>query len=293
MIEYTTAVTSALGHAGHPRSVLSDDDVKDLIIAALPEPDYERLRPHLELIHLAAGSTVYEPNERLSHAYFPTTCVISVMAVMEDGTSAQLALTGYEGLIGTSLLMGGGTKSNRGSVQSAGYAYRLPASILRRQLPLASNLRHWGLRFTHALVTQMGQTSACNRHHTIDQQFCRWLLMTLDRVAGNEIKMTQELIANMLGVQRERVTEVATQLRSDRLIQCRRGTITVIDRARLERRVCECYAVVKKEYDALFRDLLPERRGVANTNYGGLRKTGEVKQERRRAFLNTSLSGQR
>ena len=289
MIEYTTAVTSALGHAGHPRSVLSDDDVKDLIIAALPEPDYERLRPHLELIHLAAGSTVYEPNERLSHAYFPTTCVIALIAVMEDGTSAQLALTGYEGLIGTSLLMGGGTKSSRGSVQCAGYAYRLPASILRRQLPLASNLRHWGLRFTHALVTQMGQTSACNRHHTIDQQFCRWLLMTLDRVAGNEIKMTQELIANMLGVQRERVTEVATQLRSDGLIQCRRGTITVIDRARLERRVCECYAVVKKEYDALFRDLLPERRGVANTKYGGLRKTGEVKQERRRPFLNTSL----
>jgi len=289
MIEQTMTARSQVRHLGHLGSTRSHDAGKNLIIAALPEADYERLRPHLELIYLAAGSTLYEPNERLSYAYFPTTCVISVMAVMEDGTSAQLALTGYEGLIGTSLLMGGGTKSNRGSVQSAGYAYRLPASILRRQLPLATNLRHWGLRFTHALVTQMGQTAACNRHHTIDQQFCRWLLMTLDRVAGNEIKMTQELIANMLGVQRERVTEVATQLRSDGLIQCRRGTITVIDRPRLERRVCECYAVVKKEYDALFRDLLPERRGVANTKYGGLRKTGEVKQERRRPFLNTSL----
>jgi CRP-like cAMP-binding protein len=281
MIEYTTAVTSALGHAGHPRSVLSDDDVKDLIIAALPEPDYERLRPHLELIHLAAGSTVYEPNERLSHAYFPTTCVIALMAVMEDGTSAQLALTGYEGLIGTSLLMGGGTKSSRGSVQCAGYAYRLPASILRRQLPLASNLRHWGLRFTHALVTQMGQTAACNRHHTIDQQFCRWLLMTLDRVAGNEIKMTQELIANMLGVQRERVTEVATQLHSDGLIQCRSATITVIGRPRLERRACECYAVFKKSMTRYFAIYCPNHE-AANTEYGGLReKPDEATWERR------------
>ena len=251
MIEQTTVGRSRVCHLGHLGSARSHDGGNNLIIAAVPEPDYERLRPHFELIHLAAGSTLYEPNERLSHAYFPTTCVIALIAVMENGTSAQLALTGYEGLIGTSLLMGGGTKSNRGLVQCAGYAYRLPASILRRQLPLASNLRHWGLRFTHALVTQMGQTAACNRHHTIDQQFCRWLLMTLDRVAGNEIKMTQELIANMLGVQRERVTEVATQLRSDGLIQCSRGTITVIDRPRLERRVCECYAVVKKEFDRL------------------------------------------
>ena len=167
MIEQTTVGRSRVCHLGHLGSARSHDGGNNLIIAALAEADYERLCPHLELIFLAAGSTVYEPNERLSHAYFPTTCVISVMAVMEDGTSAQLALTGYEGLIGTSLLMGGGTKSNRGSVQCAGYAYRLPASILRRQLPLAGNLRHGGLRFTHALVTQMGQTSACNRHHTI------------------------------------------------------------------------------------------------------------------------------
>ena len=289
MIGNTTAVRSLFGHVGHLRSIPSDDGRKNLIIAALPEADYERLRPHLELIYLPAGSTLYEPNERLSHAYFPTTCVIALIAVMENGTSAQLALTGYEGLIGTSLLMGGGTKSNRGLVQCAGYAYRLPASVLRRELPLAGNLHRWGLRFMYALFTQMGQTVACNRHHAIDQQLCRWLLMTLDRVAGKEIKMTQELIANMLGVQRERVTEVATHLRSDGLIECRRGLITVIDRPRLERRVCECYAVVKSEYDALFRDLLLERRGVANTNYGGLRKTGEVTQERRRAFLNTSL----
>ena len=289
MIGNTTAVRSLFGHVGHLRSIPSDDGGKNLIIAALPEADYKRLRPHLELIRLAAGSILYEPHERLSHAYFPTTCVIALMAVMEDGTSAQLALTGYEGLIGTSLLMGGRTKSNRGLVQCAGYAYRLPAGILRRELPLSDNLHQWALRYTHALVTQMGQTAACNRHHTTDQQLCRWLLMTLDRVAGNQIKMTQEVIANMLGVQRERVTEVATHLRSDGLIECRRGVIIVTDRPQLERRVCECYAVVKKEYDALFRDLLPERRGVANTKYGGLRKTGEVKQERRRPFLNTSL----
>src|SRR6478609_2063118 len=271
MIVQTMTARSQVRHLGHLGSTRSHDAGKNLIIAALPEADYERLRPHLELIYLAAGSTLYEPNERLSYAYFPTTCVISVMAVMEDGTSAQLALTGYEGLIGTSLLMGGGTKSNRGSVQSAGYAYRLPASILRRQLPLATNLRHWGLRFTHALVTQMGQTAACNRHHTIDQQFCRWLLMTLDRVAGNEIKMTQELIANMLGVQRERVTAVATQLHSDGLIQCRSATITVIGRPRLERRACECYAVFKKSMTRYFAIYCPNHE-AANTEYGGLRE---------------------
>jgi CRP-like cAMP-binding protein len=281
MIEQTTVGRSRVCHLGHLGSARSHDGGNNLIIAALAEADYERLRPHLELIYLAAGSTLYEPNERLSHAYFPTTCVISVMAVMEDGTSAQLALTGYEGLIGTSLLMGGGTKSNRGSVQCAGYAYRLPASILRRQLPLVGNLGHWGLRFTHALVTQMGQTAACNRHHTIDQQFCRWLLMTLDRVAGNEIKMTQELIANMLGVQRERVTEVATQLHSDGLIQCRSATITVIGRPRLERRACECYAVFKKSMTRYFAIYCPNHE-AANTEYGGLReKPDEATWERR------------
>ena len=151
MIGITRAVRSPLGHLGHLRSVPRDDVGKNLIMAALAEADYERLRPHLELIHLAAGSILYDPHGRLSYAYFPTTCVIALMAVMEDGTSAQLALTGYEGLIGTSLLMGGGTKSNRGLVQCAGYAYRLPASILRRELPLSGNLHRYGLRFMYAL----------------------------------------------------------------------------------------------------------------------------------------------
>jgi CRP-like cAMP-binding protein len=237
----------------------SSSDVKqNLVLAALPTPDRDRLRPHLELIYMPAGRTLHEPGERLSYAYFPTTCIVSLVCIMEDGTSAQLAVTGPEGLVGTSLLMGRGTTSNRSLIQCAGYAYRLRATFLNPEVPPGSYLHRPALRFTHALVTQMGQTAACNRHHAVDQQVCRWLLLTLDRVTGNEIKMTQESIATTLGVQRERISEVASHLRTDGLIACRRGSITVMDRAQLEQRVCECYAVVAKEYEALLRDLRAE-----------------------------------
>ena len=224
------------------------------ILAALPTAEYERLQPHLHLVDMSAGSTLYEPNERLSHAYFPTTSIVSLICAMEDGTSAQLAVTGHEGLIGTSLFMGGGTTSNRGLVQGAGYAYRLAASILRRELPRAGNLHRWGLRFTHALVTQMGQTTACKRQHAVEQQVCRWLLLTLDRISGNEIKTIGHSIADMLGVKRDDLTKVAGQFESDGLIEYTSDCIRVTNRAELEARVCECYAVVKKEYDALFAD---------------------------------------
>ena len=200
------------------------------------------------------GMVVYESGGAQGYVYFPTTSIVSLLYVLADGASAEIAVTGNEGLVGIALFMGGETTPSRAVVQSAGDGYRLRAAVLKKQFEADSVLQHLLLRYTQALITQMTQTAVCNRHHSVDQQLCRWLLLSLDRLPGNELVMTQELIANMLGVRREGVTESAGRLQAEGLIQYRRGHIEVLDRVRLESRVCECYAVVKKEYDRL----LPE-----------------------------------
>jgi len=227
------------------------------LLAALPEADYARLLPDLELIPMPLGWAVYESGGRLGYVYFPTTSIVSLLYVMEGGASAEIAITGNEGLVGISLFMGGESTPSRAVVQSAGNAYRLRARVLKREFALGGNLQHLALRFTQALITQMAQTAVCNRHHALDQQLCRWLLVSLDRLQGSELVMTQELIANMLGVRREGVTEAAGNLQAAGLIKYTRGRIRVLDRAGLEKRVCECYAVVKKEYDRLLPYRIP------------------------------------
>jgi CRP-like cAMP-binding protein len=224
------------------------------LLAALPGPDYERLLPELELVALPLGAVVYEAGGRLAYVYFPTNCIVSLLYVMEDGASAEIAVTGREGLVGISLFMGGETTPSRAVVQSAGQCYRMKSASLRKEFNRGGALQHLALRYTQALITQMGQTAVCNRHHTVDQQLCRWLLLSLDRLPGNKLKMTQELIANMLGVRREGVTHAASELQKAGLIKYHRGEITVLDRQKLEASACECYAVVKKEYDRLLPD---------------------------------------
>src|ERR1700675_947657 len=221
------------------------------LLAALPAADYVRLLPDLELIPMPLGWAVYESGGPLGYLYFPTTSIVSLLYVMESGASAEIAITGNEGLVGISLFMGGESTPSRAVVQSAGNGYRLKASILKREFALGGELQHLALRYTQALITQMAQTAVCNRHHAVDQQLCRWLLLSLDRLPGDELMMTQELIANMLGVRREGVTEAAGKLQAAGLIRYARGRISVLDRAGLENRTCECYAVVKKEYDRL------------------------------------------
>ena len=231
--------------APHPPS-------KNLLLAALPGEDYQRLEPHLEPATLPLGWAIYESGDRLAHVYFPTEGIVSLLYVMENGASAEIAVTGNEGLVGISLFMGGGSTPSRAIVQSAGHAYRLGAEVLKREFDRGGHLQHLLLRFTQALITQMAQTAVCNRHHAVEQQLCRWLLLSLDRLASNELHMTQELIANMLGVRREGVTEAAGRLQEAGLIRYQRGQIVVLDRPGLEQRVCECYAVVKRECDRLF-----------------------------------------
>ena len=221
------------------------------LLAALPSDVYEGLLPSLEPVALPLGMAVYESGAKQSYVYFPTSGIVSLLYVLEDGSSAEIAVTGREGLVGISLFMGGETTPSRAVVQSAGEAYRLKAAVLKRMFEKGGVLQHLLLRFTQALITQMTQTAVCNRHHSVDQQLCRWLLLSLDRLPGNELVMTQELIANMLGVRREGVTEAAGKLQAAGLIQYRRGRIKVLDRAGLEARVCECYSVVKNEYDRL------------------------------------------
>jgi CRP-like cAMP-binding protein len=221
------------------------------LLAALPAEDYARLLPDLELLPMPLGWAVYEAGGKQGYLYFPTTSIVSLLYVMEDGSSAEIAVTGNDGLVGISLFMGGETTASRAVVQSAGHGYRLKASILKREFALGGHLQHLALRFTQALITQMTQTAVCNRHHSIDQQLCRWLLLSLDRLPSNELTMTQELIANMLGVRREGVTEAAGLLQEDGVIQYARGKITVLNRPALEKRVCECYGVVKRETDRL------------------------------------------
>jgi CRP-like cAMP-binding protein len=224
---------------------------ENFLLAALPAAELQRLLPHLEPVPLPLGAAVYESGDRLAHVYFPTDGIVSLLYVMENGASAEIAVTGREGVVGISLFMGGESTPSRAIVQSAGHAYRMGAQVLKREFERGGELQHLLLRYTQALITQMSQTAVCNRHHTIDQQLCRWLLMSLDRLPSNELHMTQELMANMLGVRREGVTEAAGRLQDAGLILYHRGRITVLDRMQLEQRVCECYAVVKREVDRL------------------------------------------
>jgi CRP-like cAMP-binding protein len=221
------------------------------LLAALPEDVYQALLPFLEPVPLPLGMAVYESGGKQGYVYFPTSGIVSLLYVLEDGSSAEIAVTGNEGLVGISLFMGGETTPSRAVVQSAGQAYRLRAAVLKERFERGGVLQHLLLRYTQALITQMAQTAVCNRHHSVDQQLCRWLLLSLDRLPANELVMTQELIANMLGVRREGVTEAAGKLQAEGLIEYRRGRITILDRAHLEARVCECYSVVKKEYERL------------------------------------------
>ena len=228
---------------------------QNYLLAALPAADYQRLLPDLELVQLPLGMAVYESGGELNYVYFPTDSIVSLLYVMKDGASAEIAVVGFEGLVGIALFMGGESTPSRAVVQSAGYAYRLSSKILKREFEHGGPLQHLLLRYTQALITQMAQTAVCNRHHSVEQQLCRWLLLSLDRLASDELSMTQELIANMLGVRREGVNEAAGKLQAAGLIQYNRGRIKVLDRPKLEERVCECYAVVKRESDRL----LPER----------------------------------
>ena len=226
------------------------------LLASLPADSYEALLPFLEPLAMPLGLSVYESGGAQGYVYFPTTAIVSLLYVLADGHSAEIAVTGKEGLVGIALFMGGETTPSRAVVQSAGLGYRLRASVLKREFEAGGALQHLLLRFTQALITQMTQTAVCNRHHSVDQQLCRWLLLSLDRLPDNELVMTQELIANMLGVRREGVTEAAGILQAQGLIHYSRGRIIVPDRSRLEARVCECYEVVKREYDRLLQPRL-------------------------------------
>jgi len=230
------------------------------LLAALPAAEYEHLAPHLELIQMLLGDVLYEPGGELHYVYFPTTAIVSLLYVMENGASAEIAGVGNEGVIGVALFMGGKTMPNRAMVQCAGHAYRLKSQLLKDEFNRAGGRRagvmqHLLLRYTQALITQTSQTAVCNRHHSVEQQLCRWLLLSLDRSPSNELTMTQELIASMLGVRREGITEAAGKLQHAGFISYRRGHITVLDRSELEKRACECYQVVKTEFDRLLPDV--------------------------------------
>jgi CRP-like cAMP-binding protein len=235
---------------------VSAEPRSNLLLAALPEAEWLRWQPLLEHVHMPLGQVLCEPRVALTHIYFPTSSIVSLLYVMENGDSAEIAVVGCEGLVGVSLFMGGESTSSRAVVQSAGHGFRLKAQVMKDEFNRAGPVLHLLLRYTQALITQMTQTAACNRHHTLDQQLCRWLLLSLDRLRANELVMTQELIANMLGVRRESVTEAAFKLQQAGLISYTRGHISVLDRSGIEKRTCECYAVVKSEYDRL----LPEKR---------------------------------
>ena len=229
------------------------------LLAALPDVDYARLLPHLELIDFPLGNVLYEPGSQLRHVYFPTSSIISLLYVMKDGGSAEIAVVGNDGIIGIALFLGGGTTPSRAVVQNAGSAYRLKEPLFLEEFRRHGELERLLLLYTQALVTQMVQTAVCNRHHPVDQQFCRWLLLSLDRLPSNELIMTQELIANMLGLSVDDVIPLASEVQALDLITYMRGQITVIDRPGLEQRSCECYAVVKQETDRL----LPQKGRVS------------------------------
>ncbi|HWY24253.1 MAG TPA: Crp/Fnr family transcriptional regulator [Nevskia sp.] len=222
----------------------------------LPPAECERLFPRLELVPMAAGQVLYESRERFDHVYFPIDSIVSLLYLMEDGASAEIAVVGREGMVGVALFMGGDTTPSRAVVRSAGHAYRLPGQLLQREFGRAGALQHLLLRYTQALLTQMAQTQACNRHHSIDQQLCRWLLLSLDRLPGNTMKITQDQISGLLGVRREGITVAAGKLQKAGLIKYARGRIAVLDRPGLEHQACECYAVVKREFDRLLPEVM-------------------------------------
>jgi CRP-like cAMP-binding protein len=234
-----------------PMTSTTPDPRDNQLLAALPALEFERWQPHLEPVTLSLGQVLYESGDAMHYVYFPTTAIVSLLYVMEDGASAEIAVVGLEGMVGVSLFMGGESTPSRAVVQSAGQGFRLRAQVMKDEFNRAGPVLHLLLRYTQALITQMAQTAVCNRHHTLHQQLCRWLLLSLDRLRGNELVMTQDLIANMLGVRREGVTEGALRLQKAGIIRYARGRITVLDRAGLEQATCECYAVVKKEYDRL------------------------------------------
>jgi CRP-like cAMP-binding protein len=239
------------------------DPNQNHLLAALLDAEFERLAPHLELIPMLLGDVLYESGGKMQYAYFPTTSIVSLHYLLENGGSSEIAGVGNEGVLGISLFMGGETTPSRAVVQTGGHGYRLKAHLLMEEFNRAGPVMRLLLRYTQALITQMSQTAVCNRHHTVEQQLCRWLLLTLDRVPNNELTMTQELIANMLGVRREGVTEAAGRLQGYGFIRYRRGHITVLDRAGLEGDVCECYGVVKKEFARLLSDVRQRQASLA------------------------------
>ena len=238
------------------------DPRQNHLLAALPLAEFERLQPRLELVPMLLGEVLYESGEQLSHVYFPTSAIVSLHYVTEDGASAEIAGVGNEGILGVALFMGGNSTPSRAVTLTAGHGYRLKAQLLMEEFNRAGVLMHLLLRYTQALMAQMAQTAVCNRHHSLEQQLCRWLLLTLDRKPSSDLTMTQELIANMLGVRREGVTAAAGQLQQAGLISYRRGHISVLDRAGLEALACECYKVVKKEYGRLLNDVRTSRTSI-------------------------------
>jgi len=250
------------------------------LLGAIPQAEWERFSPHLTPVHLDLGDVIYESGRQQPYVYFPTDSIISLLYVMENGSSAEIAIVGNEGLVGISLFMGGGdTTPSRAVVQSAGEAFRMKSQWIRDEFILARSVQHLFLRYTQALLTQMAQTAVCNRHHSVDQQLCRWLLMSMDRLPSNELAMTQELIANMLGVRREGVTEAAGKLQRAGVIQYSRGRIRVLDRPSLEHMACECYEVVRKE----FMRLLPWDNGNVASRVDADRKTTTSPRRSRKA----------
>jgi len=231
--------------------LILSDVFHNQLIAALPEAELARWLPNFEPAHMPLGAVIYESGCEMTHMYFPTTSIVSLLYVMESGASAEIAVVGHEGVVGLPLIMGGGSTPSRALVQSAGEGFRLAANLMLQEFERSGAVMHLLLRYTQSLITQMAQTAVCNRHHSLDQQLCRWLLLSLDRLSSNELVMTQELIANMLGVRREGVTEAAGRLHKAGIIDYHRGRIIVLDRNRLEERTCECYAVVKKECERL------------------------------------------
>jgi CRP-like cAMP-binding protein len=252
LIERVDAQKRALLDTSSPFEIDASSSL-NMLLAALPRDDRLRIEPHLSPVQLKLGEVAYEAGDRLSHVYLPTTAVVSLLYVMENGASAEIAVVGRDGLLGVALFMGGETMPNRAVVQSAGSALRLSGDVVRQEFARGGAIQRLFLRYTQALITQMAQTAVCNRHHSISQQFCRWLLLSLDRLDTNDIRMTQELIANMLGVRRTSVTETTRKLEDDGAIRYTRGNIEIVNRRALEARVCECYKVVKHESERLFR----------------------------------------
>jgi CRP-like cAMP-binding protein len=240
-------MTSRIMHRGAGPSIQPN-----LLLASLPREDFARLQRHLELVRLRLGWVAYEPGASQHYVYFPTTAIVSLLYLLSDGSSAEIAVVGNDGVVGVALFMGADSTPSRAVVQSAGDAYRLAATALKHEFDRGGALQHTLLRYTQALITQMAQTAVCNRHHSVDEQLCRWLLLSLDRLPSSEVVMTQELIANMLGVRREGVTEAAGRLQAAGVIRYSRGRITVLDRSALEAKACECYQVVRRETDRLF-----------------------------------------